>query len=213
MAFVNVELPPEILVGSSAGPTWNVDIIEYGQGSRQVNVNVPFSRYVFSLNHIFPNTEIHDLLLNFFEALGGPSTGFLLDNWMDNSTNNGGVASGTDMSLGAGDDTTLTFPLYRQYTFSTETRRRRIWKPKTDIQIPGYIVVYNATPAAGEASVNTDTGMVTFESPPASGVNLTWGGGYYLPVALQSKGIEGVVSSDPRWFDFSGLPLIELLKP
>lgn len=214
MAFANVQLPPTILLGSSMGPTWDVEIIEYGQGSRQVNRKINQSRYRFNLRHILERPNLFSDVIQFFEALGGPSVGFLVDNPMDNSTAMGGTAATTDMSLGNGDGSTTSFNLTRTYTQGNSSTSRRIFKPKSDLLIAvdgtPLTVVYDTAPASGEVGVNTSTGVLTFETAPGSGLAVTWGGGYYYPVAMEGNALD--LSAPDKWYELD-LTLIELLAP
>lgn len=221
MAFEEVVLPQTILLGSSGGPVWDVDVMEYGQGSRYVNIKVNQSRYRFSLRHVVERTDIFSNIIQFFEAMGGPATGFLLDNWLDNSTAMGGTPTATDMTLGTGDGTTTVFNLSRQYTQGGASNSRRIYKPKTGtVLIAGsgspeiaYTITYDTqTSPVAEALVSTTAGTVTFATAPADGAPLTWGGEYYYPVALEGNAMDGIVGPD-KWYELSSMSLVELLNP
>jgi len=220
MAFEEVQLPPTILLGSSLGPKWDVDVIEYGQGSRYVNVRVNQSRYRFTLRHVVERPNIFADVVQFFEALGGPATGFLVDNWLDNSTAMGGVAANTDMSLGTGDGTTTVFNLNRTYTQGTSTSTKRIFKPKTGTILvaavgsptQSFSVVFDdGAPTTSEVDISTTAGTATFGEAPSSGAVLTWGGDYFCPVALE--GNEITFTGPDKWYELAGMNLIELLAP
>lgn len=214
MAFENIQLPPAMLLGSSMGPTWDVEIIEYGQGSRQVNRKVNQSRYRFNLRHILQRANLFSDVVQFFEALGGPATGFLVDNPIDNATNMNGANAATDIGLGDGDGTTTSFNLVRTYSQGSSSTSRRIFKPKSDLLIAvdgsPLTVVYDTTPGSGEVSVNTSTGVLTFDTAPGNGLAITWGGGYYYPVALEGTAMD--LSAPDKWYELD-LTLIELLNP
>lgn len=219
MAFEEQQLPPAILLGSTTGPVWDVDIIEYGQGSRYVNRHLAQSRYRMSLRHIIDRDDLHTQILNFFEALGGPATGFLVDYPLDNSTAQNGTITAYDMTLGTGDGATTVFNLNKQYTVGSSTVSRRIHKPKTGTVLVGdnsspqstYTVVYDTLPGASEVAISTTAGTATFGTAPASSTPLTWGGGFYIPVALENADLSGILHPD-SWAEV-GLDLIELLDP
>lgn len=214
MAFENVQLPPTVLLGSTFGPSWDVEVLEYGQGARYVNRKINQSRHRFNLRHVVPRSDLFSQVVQFFEAIGGPATGFLLDNPIDNSTAMGGTATATDMSLGDGDGTTTIFNLTRTYTQGGASTSRRIFKPKQDLLVAvdgtPLTVVYDSTPNVGEVDVNTGTGVLTFNAAPGAGLAVTWGGGYYYPVALEENQINMTVPD--AWYEMD-LSLIELLNP
>lgn len=219
MAFENTELPATILLGSQIGPMWDVEVVEYGQGSRYVNRRLNHSRYRFGLRHIMDRDNLYAQITDFFEALGGPAVGFLVDNPIDNSTNMGSTATAFDMTLGTGDGATTTFNLNKTYTVGSSTVTRRIHKPKSGTILVGdnsspqatYTVVYDTTPGASEVNIDTDEGTATFGTAPSSSTPLTWGGGFYIPVALETNDLSGILHPD-RWSEV-GLDLIELMNP
>lgn len=220
MAFEETVLPSTILLGSSSGPKWDVEVIEYGQGSRYVNRRLNQARYLFNLRHIEERPNVFANILEFFQALGGPATGFLVDYWMDNST--ASTPSSTDMVIGTGDGSTTQFNLTKTYTAGGTSTTRRIFKPKTGTVSVGVAssspvaeptVVYDQspeTPSAGQVNVNTVTGVITFGTAPGDGFQVTWGGEFYIPVALEGDSID-IVGPD-KWYE-TGLTLIELLNP
>lgn len=219
MAFVETELPPTVLLGSQIGPVWDVEIMEYGQGSRYVNRRLAHSRYRFSLRHVIDRADLFSQVVDFFEALGGPATGFLIDNPLDNSTAMNSTITAYDMTLGTGDGATTVFNLNKQYTQGASTVSRRIFKPKTGTVLVGdnsspqstYTVVYDTTPGVGEVAISTTAGTATFQAAPASSTPLTWGGGFYIPVALEGGDLSGILHPD-SWSEV-GLDLIELMNP
>ena len=220
MAFEEVQLPPSILLGSSITQKWDVDVIEYGQGARYVNIKVNQSRYRFSLRHVVERADIFADVVQFFEALGGPATGFLIDNWLDNSTAMGGVAAGTDMTLGTGDGTTTVYNISRTYTQGTSTSTKRVFKPKTGTILvaavgsptQSFSVVFdNGSPSSSQVDISTTAGTATFGEAPSNGAILTWGGDYFCPVALE--GNEIAITGPDKWYELSGMVFVELLAP
>jgi uncharacterized protein (TIGR02217 family) len=222
VAFAETVLPSTILLGSSSGPKWDVEVIEYGQGARYVNRRINQARYVFNLRHIEEREHVYTKLLDFFQGLGGPATGFLVDYWLDNSTAMGGTTSSADMVIGTGDGAATQFNLTKTYTAGSTTTSRRIFKPKTGTVKIGVAssspvdeptVVYDQspeTPSAGQVNVNTVTGVVTFGTAPGAGEFVTWGGEFYIPVALQGNAID-IIGPD-KWYE-AGITLVELLNP
>lgn len=214
MAFINTELPPQILLGSSFGPSWDVEIVQYGQGDEFVNRKINQSRYTFSLRHVVERSALFADVVQFFNAIGGPATGFLVDNPIDNKTNMAGSNTATDISLGDGDGSTTTFNLVRTYTHGAVSTSRRIFKPKNDILVAvdgtPLTVVYDSVPASGEVSVDSGTGVLTFETAPGDGLAVTWGGGYYCPVRLNGDMLD--ISAPDAWYELNA-SLIELLNP
>lgn len=105
----------------------------------------------------------------------GPANSFRFKDWSDFTTSSNGFSApaATDQTIGAGDAVTTTFQLTKTYSSGGVTRTRNLLKP-----VAGTVVVaVNGTPvaSAGNWSVNTTTGIITFTSAPALAAAITAG--------------------------------------
>jgi uncharacterized protein (TIGR02217 family) len=84
--------------------------------------------------------------------------------------------------IGQGDGATKTFQLVKTYASGGEVETRVITKP-----VPGTVKIYrDGVEAVSGWSVNTATGLVTFNVAPASGVQVTADFEFDVPVRFDS---------------------------
>jgi uncharacterized protein (TIGR02217 family) len=101
-----------------------------------------------------------------FFVCRGMGYGFRFKDWADFQIGEGGVAQ----NFAVGDGVTLDFPIYKVYTFGSDTFSRRITRPVTGTAH----VFLNGVETFTFFTVNYDTGHVVFAGghAPAGGVNI-----------------------------------------
>lgn len=119
-----------------------------------------------------------------FFATGGGEDSFDFEDWRDKTA--------TDELFGIGDGAQVAFPLIKTYTFGSQSHERRIYRPVSAIAIEKEGVAVNPT----DYDVDYDLGIVTFDTAPPNGDEVTWSGSFYVPVrfepTLQSVGVNAV---------------------
>jgi uncharacterized protein (TIGR02217 family) len=114
------------------------------------------------------------------EVTEGGAYGFLMEDPKDNEVT---VANGKAYSL-----TSTTFQLYKRYLDSGSSRYkdRKITRPRA-----ASFTIYNSGVAipGGSYTLNAETGVVTIPSAPTAS-NLTWAGGFYVPVHFMDDSID-----------------------
>ena len=217
MAFQEEVFPALLLVGSSGGPTWDKEVIRYGQGSRFVNENINYSVYRFTLKHIEQTNDLWSDIIEFFEGLGGPTNGFLLLNPFD-QTSLGPLDTPTisDQSLGllSGGN---TIQLVKNYITGSNSETKPIYKP-----IAGTVRVSWASGSpltlaerteSVDWTIDATTGLITILTSPLPDQPIFAGYKFYTPVALEdSDQLSNINFFSSVAASLSSLNLVELPK-
>ena len=135
-------------------------------------------------------------LIAFFRARKGRACGFRFKDWTD--------FQAFAQVIGVGDGTTKTFPLVKHYPSGGEIETRVITKPVT-----GTVKVYrDGVEATSGWTVNTATGLVTFTTAPASGVQVTADFEFDVPVRFDTDFLE----IDMQAFEAGAIPKIPIVE-
>jgi len=165
--FHDIRLPENISYGVTGGPLHSTTVQRTTSGHERRNVNWRYGLHRWDLAHAFrqfsPSVAERDIgaLVAFFQARRGRAYAFRFKDWVDYQ------AEG--QVLGDGDAIETTFQLVKWYTDGGGSYRRVITKP-----VLGTVAVYldGAAQPSGW-SVNTLTGVVTFGTAPADGVQVS----------------------------------------
>jgi uncharacterized protein (TIGR02217 family) len=182
--FHEVQFPPDISYGSSGGPGFNTNIITVDSGAESRIVRWSAGRCQYdAAKGVQSQADLHELI-TFYRARQGAAYGFRYKDWSDfttaaNGTDfNGDVTAYNDCEIGVGNGATTQFQLYKQYSSGPVTRTRKITKPVTGTVKIGV----NGSELVSGWSVNTTTGIVTFDTAPANGHSITAGFAFDVPV-------------------------------
>src|SRR5690606_24124732 len=123
------------------------------------------------------------LLTAFFEARRGRLHGFRFKDFADcKSCAPGATPAATDQVIGMGDGAAVTFALRKTYSDLGGAYVRAIVKP-----VAGSVTVALDGVGAGEGwSVDSATGLVTFDVAPGAGVAVTAGFQFDTPVRFDT---------------------------
>ena len=122
-------------------------------------------------------------LTAFFEARGGRTYGFRFRDPLDlKSCVSSQAISALDQPLGIGDGERVDFQLVKGGGVWSE---RIVSKP-----VAGSVVVAADGAAAAGFEVDTATGVVTFDAPPAAGAVLTAGFAFDVPVRFDTDRLD-----------------------
>lgn len=122
-------------------------------------------------------------LLNWFGAIGGEADSFLIALPLDKNTAKtaGGAVAFDDVNIGTGDGTATAFQLRKGYTFGPTTRYWIARKPRAGTVLCGVNGVQTSA-----FTVDTTTGVVTFDVAPPAGQSVT--AGFEFLVAMYVNG-------------------------
>ena len=149
--------------------------------------------------------DLHAVIA-FFEERRGRGHGFRFKDWTDfKSCAPGQAVSATDQYLGGGDGSRTAFQLVKTYGASHLPWTRAIAKP-----VGGTVRVALAGVEQGSGwSVDTTAGIVTFASAPGSGVSVTAGYEFDVPVRFDTDALE-VSLSHFKHGEIPAIPILEL---
>jgi uncharacterized protein (TIGR02217 family) len=161
MAFLETpRFPDRIGYTSAGGPSFSTDVVQVASGVEVRNANWAAELMQYDIAHSARTQSEIDELLAFFRARRGKAEGFRFKDHADYSAT---VSSGI-LDSGVGDGYP-TYQLNKRYTTGAVTHDRKIVKP-----VSGSITLYRGgSPvtfgaAAGNASLDTTTGVATFVS-------------------------------------------------
>jgi uncharacterized protein (TIGR02217 family) len=233
--ILNEVFPYNISFDSISADTFedDVTVVDSGVSQRVSRWDQPLREY--NVAYGVRTMEQLQALTNFFRLVRGRQYGFLyfdpFDHWTTIAT---AVEARTppatgyaDQWVGSGNGTTTQFQLQMVYTSPNNSINsvRPIYYP-----IPGGTVVdpripltapnirvslYNGSAWIEQTSgwsVNYTTGILTFNTPPAPGVGIAWGGWFYIPVRFDTKRLP-VTLKDYGVGDVTDVKLIELRMP
>jgi uncharacterized protein (TIGR02217 family) len=160
--FVHERFPEDISYGSVGGPEYSTGIIRVGSGHEFRNQH--WSEGLYRWNVIYGVRHADDVsdLLAFFHARRGRSVGFLYKDWRD--------YIGTGEQIGVGDAAETEFQLVKTYDpGGVDPYIRIIRKP-----IGSAVRIYfDTVEQISGWTIDVETGIVTFSSPPGDGVVIT----------------------------------------
>jgi uncharacterized protein (TIGR02217 family) len=172
--FHEVQFPPDISYGASGGPGYSTTVVTTVSGHERRNANWAAARGKWNVAHGLKKREQVAALIAFFRARRGRAYGFRFRDWTDYQA--------LAQLIGVGDSATKTFQLIKRYASGGEIEARIIAKPVT-----GTVkITLDGVEAASGWSVNTATGLVTFTTAPAAGVQVTADFEFDVPVRFDS---------------------------
>lgn len=172
--FHEVQFPPDISYGASGGPGYSTTVVTTVSGHERRNANWAAARGRWNVAHGLRKREQVAALIAFFRARRGRAYGFRFRDWTDYQA--------LAQLIGVGDGATKTFKLIKRYASGGEIETRIIAKP-----VPGTVkITLDGVEAASGWSVNTATGLVTFTTAPATGVQVTADFEFDVPVRFDS---------------------------
>lgn len=179
MAFLDVSFPRDVARGAMAIPTRRTEVVSVGAGIEERNQRWADSRRTFQAGLGLRSGVDLAAVVALFEEARGRRHSFRFRDWTDYSSATPGASpSATDQAIGLGDGVATAFQLVKMYG-SINPYARAITKP-----VAGSVLVALAgVPAASGWSVDHATGLVTFTTPPAVGVEVR--AGFLFDVAVR----------------------------
>lgn len=189
--FHEVRFPSSISRGSSGGPRRRTDIVTLRSGYEERNSVWADSRREYDAGlGIRDIDDLHEVL-EFFEARLGRLYGFRWKDWADyKSCAPNKAVKRDDQTIGTGDGAETQFQLIKAYTSGPTTYTRAIKKPVSGtvlVEVNGSLV------DGADYSVNTETGIVTFNSAPANTQVIKAGYEFDVPVRFTNDHIDVTV--------------------
>ena len=206
MAFNEVRFPDNISRNAVGGPERRTQIVALDSGREERNASWADSRRHYDAAYGVRRSYDLASVIAFFEARNGQLYGFRWKDWSDyKSCAPSAEPMPNDQLLGTGDGSTAAFQLVKAYVSGAQSWIRDIAKP-----VAGTVAVAldNVKQTSGW-SVDTTTGIVTFTTAPASGVAVTAGFEFDVPVRFDTDQLD-VTMDIERLGSITSIPLIEV---
>lgn len=217
MAFQDIRMPQRICEQFQGGPTFATSIARARSGYAQANVDRPDPIFVYEASAFMKDFNLRNQLMAFYLALKGQGYSFrfrdILHYWTGCAVY-GGTGDITPLSVGnitafaTGNGTQDAFQLYVPYTFGSITTMRKITKPckwgvaDTAGDNPGYtgprFWVNGVSVSSSDWSLDTSTGIVTFENVPGNGHSIKWAGLFDVHARWQEDAIVMALLESPE---------------
>ena len=196
-SFHEVRFPDNIAYGATGGPEFATTVVATGSGHEKRNVNWSEARGRWDVASGLKKQAQIDELIAFFRARRGKAYGFRFKDWTDYKA--------TGQLLGTGDDVLTQFQLVKHYPSGSVIEVRTITKP-----VAGTVKVYlDGVEQLSGWSVDTTTGLVTFGTAPALGVEVTADFEFDVPVRFDTDHM-AVTIETYRLHAWQQIPIVEL---
>jgi uncharacterized protein (TIGR02217 family) len=188
MNFHDIRFPTSLSFGSIGGPERRTEIVSLTNGFEERNTPWEHSKRSYDAGSGLRSPDDIATLIAFFEARRGQLYGFRWKDWSDfKSCRPSQDLDAMDQDIGRGDGKTLTFQLAKTYYSGEQSYLRPIKKPVAGTV---RIAVAGDPKVEGlEFTVDADTGIVTFVSPPDIDVRITAGFEFDVPVRFNTDRI------------------------
>lgn len=206
MAFHDVRFPEAIGRGARGGPQRRTDIVTLASGAEERNARWSQSLRRYDVGYGIRRSDDLDLVLKFWEARLGQLYGFRFKDWLDyKSCAPSGTPGASDQSLGTGTGTARKFQLRKWYSSGGFGVWRSIRRP-----VAGTVLVaLDGVVQASGWTVDTATGVVTFTTAPGSGVAVTAGFEFDVPVRFDSDTLDVTLDIETKG-TITSIPLVEI---
>ena len=206
MAFHEVRFPDNISRGARGGPERRTQIIELASGAEERNASWANSRRRYDVAYGIRRADDLAAVVGFFEARNGRLHGFRFKDWADFKSGLPSQTPGpTDQPIGTGNGTTTLFQLTKRYTSGAQSWSRAITKP-----VAGTVTIaLNGTLQPSGWSVSTATGLITFSTAPATGLAITAGFEFDVPVRFDTDALDVTLDLE-RLGSITSIPLVEI---
>ena len=206
MAFHDVRFPDNISRGARGGPERRTQIVELASGDEERNASWANSRRRYDVAYGIRRADDLAAVVAFFEARNGRLHGFRFKDWADYKSCLPSQAAGPmDQALGTGNGALTTFALLKRYTSGAQSWVRSIGKP-----VAGSVrIALDGVEQMSGWSVDTATGVVTFATPPGTGVPITASFEFDVPVRFDADTLDVTLDLE-RLGSITSIPLLEI---
>jgi uncharacterized protein (TIGR02217 family) len=208
MAFHEVRFPDNISRGARGGPERRTQIVELASGGEERNASWASSRRRYDVAYGIRRADDLAAVVAFFEARNGRLHGFRFKDWGDyKSCLSSQTPAAVDQGIGLGDDAQASFPLVKAYHSGAQFWTRSITRP-----VAGSVsVALDGLDQPSGWAADAATGIITFDTPPASGAVITAGFEFDVPVRFDTDALD-VTFHLERLGSITSIPLLEIRR-
>lgn len=199
MSFHNVRLPVDVERGAKGGPGFNTTVIPLQSGKEQRNINWAQQRCSYDISYGIGTQQLYQDITKFFYIRRGKAYGFRFKDWADYQITAGVIGTGTGV---------LTeFQIVKVYSDDGGSYSRNIYKPvASTVQVYLNGVLQTLTT---HYTLDANTGIITFVTPPSNGVVVTVTCEFDVPVRFDIDTLQTTM----QWVEagqVQAIPLVEL---
>jgi uncharacterized protein (TIGR02217 family) len=204
--FHEILFPTAIAFGATGGPERLTEIVSLASGFEERNSRWADSRRRYNAGYGMKTLDDLHAVVAFFEERRGRLYGF---RWRDRidwqSCAPGASPAPTDQTIGEGDGARTAFQLAKTYGAAHAPYVRAIAKP-----VAGSVTIaVDGDTLVDGWSVDTTTGMVTFDAAPVADTAITAGFRFDVPVRFDTDRLDVNLTSFAAG-DIPAIPLVEI---
>jgi len=208
MNFHEERFPANLSFGSVGGPERRTEIVTLANGFEERNTPWAHSRRRYDAGVGMRSLDDIETLIAFFEARRGQLFGFRWKDWSDfKSCLPNDTPAYEDQVIGTGDGVQNAWQLTKTYASGGHEYVRPIEKPVLGSVTMG--IGGDVKQEAVHYSVDLTTGIVTFDTPPDIGAEITAGFEFDVPVRFDTDRIQTSVASFKAG-DVPNVPVVEV---
>ena len=183
-------------------------MVTLANGYEERNTPWQHSRRRYDAGVALRSLDDIETLIAFFEARQGQIYGFRWKDWTDYKSSSAKAAPEyNDQVIAIGDDVTAAFQLIKRYPSGPHIYERPITKP---VRGSVRIGLGNVRQQEGvHYEIDTTTGVVTFSHPPSTGVEVSAGYEFDVPVRFDTDRIQTSLASFQAG-DAPCVPIVEI---
>lgn len=205
--FHEVQFPLRLALATSGGPVRRTEIVQLSNGSETRNARWRDARRSYDAGSgVRSLADLYDVVA-FFEARSGQLNGFRFRDPIDSrSSRPEEPITPVDQAIGIGDGAERSFQLVKTYADAGGSSLRSITKP-----VPGSVTIAigGAIQPAGSFEVDTTSGRITLETAPDTGMVVSAGFEFDVPVRFDIDRVEINLSAF-RAGQIPSIPLLEI---
>jgi len=215
MAFYEHRLPTDIEKNAVGGPRFKTRVNAVDSGQEQRNIDWVNRRGEWDLAGAFmyldrPAAETRtdvQIVLDLFHAQQGRAHGFRYKDPADFKIGDVDNPTTDNQSIGTGDTSETAFQVFKRYTFGAVNYDRDIKKLVTGKAV--FLLDNVVKTVTTDYTVDLDTGIVTWNSPPGAGVDVQCAVEFDVPVRFDIDHLE-ISAELAALGQVPSIPIVEL---
>jgi uncharacterized protein (TIGR02217 family) len=201
-------------LGAIGGPSFNTTIHQLFSGLEERNVNWVRPRQRWTIGYNIRTLADLQEVVDLFYITRGRGYGFLFKDWSDYLSNGAPTDPPTavtdaDQNIGTGDGVETEFQITKTYQVASRIYIRNITRPKNTTVLVAVDAV--AQTEVTHYTIDYDTGIISFVTPPGNGLAVTCGYEFYVTVRFDVDQLDKQIAT--FWLgEVPSIPIIELLE-
>lgn len=207
--FDEVDFPLNLSYRSTLGIAHSTSIVELVSGAESRNANWERGRREYSVRLSTRSRDDVRSVIEFAQARQGSARGFRFKDPLDHTSASNGrdAPAENDQTIATADGTQDAFQLVKTYDDGIVSRVRNI----TKVVAGSVVIEVNGSKQTTGWSVNENTGIVTFLSPPTNGHVIKAGYEFRVPVRF-GEDADTLLAATLVDFDVAEIPTISLVE-